>query len=147
MTDLTNNGICSRCGQCCSNFLPLTENEIMHLIELCKRDDTEFQIKQLPDGRIYMLCPFLICNQENNITRCSIYDDRPSICRIFKCDTKQKLSKELSKEYLITDMMKDIIHYDYQKENNMSFEEAMSYHIELCKRDKEKENVDGEKNI
>lgn len=146
MVDLTNNGVCSRCGQCCSNFIPLTDTERNHLIDLCKKDDTEVQIKTLEDGRIYMLCPFLIYHPETSTTSCSIYNDRPSICRKFKCDTKQRMSKEESKDYKVTDLMKDVIHYDYQKENNMTYEEAMMYHIQLCKKDREEE-VDGKKNI
>ena len=28
MTNFTKNGKCSKCGSCCSNFLPLTQSEI-----------------------------------------------------------------------------------------------------------------------
>ena len=122
MADLTINGKCSRCGQCCSNFIPLTEEEKAHLIELCKKDDTEVQIKTLEDGRVYMLCPFLIYHPETSTTSCSIYDERPSICRIFKCDTKQKMSAEESRKYTVVDLMKDIIHYDYQKEKTVLYD-------------------------
>ena len=146
MADLTNNGECSRCGQCCSNFIPLTEEERTRLRELVK-GDVEVQIKQIPDGRVMMLCPFLILNNANNISRCSIYEDRPSICRIFKCDTKQRMSAKESEKYAITDLMKDIVHYDYQKENNMTYEEAMSYQLQICRNDRLKEETNGKANL
>lgn len=145
MTNLTKNGVCSRCGQCCSNFIPLTQDEKIHLQKICKETDVEVQIKTLEDGRVFMLCPFLICHPETNTTSCSIYNDRPSICKIFKCDKKIKLSREQSKGYVITDMMKDIVHYDYQKDNGFTYEEAMMMHLQNCKKDAEVEH--GQENI
>lgn len=138
MGDFTKNGKCSKCGSCCSNFIPLTEDEIQKLQELVKKDDTEVQIKYIPDGRIMMMCPFLIMNNENEIRKCSIYEDRPSICKLFICsNAKMKLSLEESMKYKVVDMMKDIVHYDYQKETGLTYEEAMAYHMQLCKHDRE----------
>ena len=135
MSDFTNNGVCSRCGQCCSNFIPLTAEEVQRLREICKRPDTMVQIKTIPDGRVMMLCPFLIMHPESNFTECSIYEERPSVCRIFKCDEKKKFTAEESKDYKVVDLMKDIVGYDYRKENNMTYEEAMNYHIAMCLKD------------
>lgn len=130
--DLTNNGKCSRCGQCCSNFLPLTKDEIVHLRQLAKKEDTIAQIKYIPDGRVMMLCPFLIANNETETTRCSIYNDRPSVCRLYKCNKDRKVSAKESMKYRIVDMMKEIVEFDYRKINNMTYEEAMAFHLKLC---------------
>lgn len=136
--DLTKNGKCSRCGQCCSNFIPLTPSELKGLQELVK-GDVEVQLKTDDAGRVFMLCPFLLMNAVSNETRCSIYEHRPSICRFYKCDKPGKLDNIKHEPYIITDLMKDVIHYDYQKDNGMTYEEAMEYHMQKCKRDREEE--------
>lgn len=124
--DLTTNGQCSRCGSCCSNFLPMTNNEKKRLQRLVKEHKAEVQIKKF-QGKLYMACPFLIMNNENNITKCSVYKDRPLICRVFKCNKKpQPLSVKMN----LVDVMKDIVHYDYQKDAGMSYEECLKEHLE-----------------
>lgn len=136
--DLTKNGKCSRCGQCCSNFIPLTPSEAKNLRELIK-EDIEVQIKTDDKGRVYMLCPFLLMSPDSDETRCSIYENRPSICRIYQCNKTQKVKDPANEPYIITDLMKDIIKYDYQKDNGMTYEEAMEYHIQKCRRDRDEE--------
>ena len=137
--DSTKNGKCSKCGSCCSNFIPLTEEEVKQLQELTKQD-VEVQIKYLPDNRLVMMCPFLIMSPDNmNDTRCSIYENRPSICRFFKCDKPlRQLTLEEQSKYKVVDMMKDIVHYDYQKEIGLTYEEAMNIHINKCLEDRKK---------
>lgn len=150
MTNFTKEGKCSRCGQCCSNFIPLTRKEIQELQELVKTN-IEVQIKTTPDGRFIMMCPFLILNNENEVSKCSIYEHRPSICKMFKCsNANMKLSAEESAGYYIVDLMKDIVHYDYQKEAGMTYEEAMEFHINKCRADRDKklkEMTNGKKNL
>lgn len=136
--DLTKNGKCSRCGQCCSNFIPLTPSELKELQELTKTN-IEVQIKTNEKGNVFMLCPFLLMSPDSNETRCSIYEHRPSICRYFKCDLKEKFKPDGKEPYIITDLMKDVIHYDYQKENGFTYQEAMEWHIRKCKADREAE--------
>lgn len=136
--DLTKNGKCSKCGNCCSNFIPLTPSELKELQELTKTD-IEVQLKTDDRGRVYMLCPFLLMTPDSNETRCSIYDKRPSICRIFKCDGKLDVKYYKHEPYIITDLMKDVIHYDYQKDNGMTYEEAMEYHVQNCKRNRDED--------
>lgn len=136
--DLTKNGKCSRCGQCCGNFIPLTSSELKELQELTKTD-IEVQLKTDDKGRVYMLCPFLIMTQDSNETRCSIYNKRPSVCKMFRCDGKLDVKYFKKESYVITDLMKDVIHYDYQKDNGMTYEEAMNYHIQNCRKNRDEE--------
>lgn len=95
VTDFTNNGVCSKCGGCCSCLLPLKKREIDRLRRLIK----ERHIKPHEQPKVALVmdltCPFL-----TDDNKCSIYDERPFICRIFKCDSKPDLS-QFPKEPLI----------------------------------------------
>ena len=78
----THNGECSKCGSCCSTLLPLKSSEIALLRRLIKQR----HIKPHEQPKVFvgvdLTCPFLTDDNE-----CSIYSDRPFICRVFKCDT------------------------------------------------------------
>ncbi len=141
MTNFMKDGKCSKCGSCCSNFIPLTEEEIKELKELVKKPDTEVQIKYDDKGRFYFMCPFLILNAVSKETRCSIYENRPSICRLFRCDKpNEKLPLEEAKKYRVVDMLHEIVNYDYQKDIGMTFEEARYWHNQKCLADREHDN-------
>lgn len=130
--DFTKNGKCSRCGGCCSNFLPLTEDEIKRLKELASKPTTEGQIKVTEAGDFIMTCPFLIMNNDDCGTYCSIYEDRPLICKSFICNKGSKDYEDLPKDVVITDIMKDICNYDYQELAGITYEEAFLGHIKSC---------------
>ena len=66
---------CRNCGECCSNYLPLQEKEIMRMKELAEKEN-KHPIRQ----DWYDRCPFL-----NNNNKCDIYSERPLICRQFTC--------------------------------------------------------------
>lgn len=85
--DFTCNGKCSKCGSCCSNLLPLTDQEISNLKQIIKKRKLK-PYSHLVFNGYDMTCPFL--NEKN---QCSIYKDRPYICKIYKCD-KRKISAE-----------------------------------------------------
>lgn len=80
----TINGECSKCGQCCGNIIPLSTKEI-------KRIKNLIRVKKIKPHRlpavcmsIDLTCPFL--NLDTNL--CNIYNARPYICKVFKCDKK-----------------------------------------------------------
>ena len=79
--DFTHNGRCSNCGKCCSNLLPLSEEEIQRIKKYIKAHDIKEQRHNGLDG-IDMTCPF---RDEGNKT-CLIYEVRPSICKCFMCN-------------------------------------------------------------
>lgn len=106
--DFTNNGDCSSCGQCCSNFIPLSCDEIIRIKKYIKshgiKPCNHFlpTVDPLPD----MTCPF----RDNNKKICTIYKIRPVICREFKCDKAKKGFKPckeiLDGEFKVVNMRK-----------------------------------------
>lgn len=97
-------GGCKMCGNCCSNFLPLTKSEIKRLKQLAKHE-----YKQMYNNDWYSVCPFL------NNNRCTIYNDRPLICREYTCSKfnnsiySDNFMENLKREaFVAVDLRKDI---------------------------------------
>ena len=70
---------CSKCGGCCSNYLPLTKREITRLKRIIKERNLKPEVNMLSNFW-YNVCPFL-----DNANKCSIYAERPAICRAYTC--------------------------------------------------------------
>lgn len=71
-------GDCRGCGQCCSRFLPLTIQEEFVIGGYVKKHG----IAPRPMQAEYdLMCPFLTDEKE-----CAIYEVRPEICRLYRCD-------------------------------------------------------------
>ena len=107
--DNTNNGVCSCCGNCCSNWLPLSKQEKNYLSKLIKDKHLKPTVKKL-SVNWYDICPFL-----DDKNKCSIYEQRPQICKNFKCDIQKKMNfKEVSfSDYLeLCDLRKEIFRGD-----------------------------------
>lgn len=91
----TRNGVCSNCGACCSNTLPLTKKDVVKLKKYIRKHDIK-PISHAPSVLMQItidaICPF----RDNINEKCIIYDARPTICRLYQCDkTWQMLSKWL----------------------------------------------------
>lgn len=88
--DLTDNGKCTQCGACCSNVLPMTEDEISVIHRYVKKHHIKEHRHILPlaEPTLDMTCPFLDDSKPNE--KCDIYEVRPSVCRDFICDPKQR---------------------------------------------------------
>ena len=88
--NLTCKGKCTECGECCSNLLPMTDEEVEEIKKYVKR----YNIKEnkhfapLISQIIDMTCPFL--DDSKSCEKCKIYEVRPKICRDFICDPKQR---------------------------------------------------------
>lgn len=93
--NLTCNGKCTGCGNCCSNLLPMTDKEIRIIKKYIKRNGIKEckHILPLATPTIDMTCPFLDDNRY--CEKCMIYEVRPRICRNFICDPKQRLKLDL----------------------------------------------------
>ena len=74
--DNTRKGKCIKCGECCSNLLPLSFTEIERIYAYIAEHKISMQ-EHDPD------CPFL-----NTEKRCTVYEVRPLICRIYKCNIR-----------------------------------------------------------
>lgn len=81
--DYTVNGECSNCGECCSNLLPMSRREVDAIRRYVKRRGIREQKHFVPTARpMYdMICPF----RDNANRRCTIYEARPHICRVWSC--------------------------------------------------------------
>lgn len=94
--DKTDNGKCTGCGNCCSNWLPMTEKEIRIIRQYIKKH----HIKECKHGMLLaepeldMTCPFL--DKSKSVEKCTIYSVRPAICKYFICsEPKGERYKEL----------------------------------------------------
>lgn len=93
-----NNGQCSRCGKCCSNQLPVTDQELNILKRYIKRHNIKpsnlSPLTSISPSMGHAMCPFLTSKG------CSIYnvkpEIRPIICRKFFCGSdREVLVKQL----------------------------------------------------
>ena len=105
-TNNTKNGKCSNCGECCTNFLPISTKEAKLIFNYIKKHNIKEQIRTFPINGIVMdgVCPF-----RDNINKiCLCYAVRPAICREYICSEnkeKSELRKKLYyKKYNIVDM-------------------------------------------
>ena len=82
--DFTKNGECSNCGECCSNMLPISQEEIRRIQRYIEKHGILEQVKRSPMRipAIDMSCPF----RDNVARKCLVYEVRPAICRDFRCD-------------------------------------------------------------
>lgn len=81
-------GECSGCGECCADFLPMTEAELQNLKDYTKKHNLK-EHRQAPfwDRKaVDFTCPF-----RNQLTRkCDAYPARPYICRTFICSKSKQ---------------------------------------------------------
>lgn len=83
--DMTKDGKCSNCGQCCSDLLPMTQREVKEIHRYLKKHPVKEHRSTVTD-RYDFTCPFR--NNEKQI--CEIYEVRPEICRVFQCNQDVK---------------------------------------------------------
>ena len=94
--DFTCNGKCIGCGRCCSNLLPMTDEEIKVIKQYIKANGIKEHshiVAPLATPTIDMTCPFL--DDSKYCEKCTIYEVRPKICRDFICDPKQRPKVDL----------------------------------------------------
>lgn len=87
--DYTEDGKCSQCGSCCSDFLPVGKHELKRIRDYVKKHEIKQRRHCAPFAqkiKIDMVCPF----RNNDEKRCEIYPVRPAICRDFRCDKPKK---------------------------------------------------------
>ena len=96
----TKGGICSNCGQCCSNFLPMDHQEIDRIRRYIKKHNITAVPVSVPYSDRFSLilhCPF----RDDSQKRCLIYPVRPGICKSFQCDKEESvIFAERSKAHL-----------------------------------------------
>lgn len=88
--DCSNNGKCSKCGECCSNFLPVSQSEINKIQKYVIANKIRPQSQMLV-MRNTLTCPYY------NGKKCLIYEVRPLICKEFYCYKKPDI--EMAKKF------------------------------------------------
>lgn len=104
--NFTVDGKCSNCGECCSNLLPISSFEIDRIKRYMKKHNIPEQRKMAPVSgpTLDLTCPF----RSEKERKCLIYEVRPEICRVFKCDQNReeviRNKNILNGKYSIVDM-------------------------------------------
>lgn len=91
ITDNSCCGKCSNCGECCTNILPVTQEEIDTIAKYVIKNKLRPQ-KQILVMQNRLTCPYY------NGKKCLIYAVRPLICKEFYC--YKKPSAELGKKFI-----------------------------------------------
>lgn len=105
---------CSNCGECCSDFLPISSKELKIIKDYVKLHDIKECKNQafLLDKSIDLTCPF----RDNINKKCNIYKIRPQICRHFKCNVSEedsiKYRNKLIAKYGVINLRKEIYNND-----------------------------------
>lgn len=88
LTDYTVDGKCSNCGSCCTNLLPLSEEEIIRIHNYIRANNIKEYRNFLPTNvpSIDITCPF----RNNSKKCCTIYPVRPKICRLSLCNDEAR---------------------------------------------------------
>lgn len=81
ITDNSICGNCSKCGECCTNFLPVTQKEIDEIQKYVIKNNIRPQ-KQMLIMQNRLSCPYY------NGKKCLVYEARPLICKKFYCYKK-----------------------------------------------------------
>lgn len=73
-------GKCSRCGECCTPFIPITNKEYKTIKKYIEKNNIECE-EQVEGNNVYIKC----CFYNRKEKKCNIYEVRPEVCRRFKC--------------------------------------------------------------
>lgn len=105
--DFTDNGKCTQCGACCSNYLPMTQKEIATIHRFVKKHDIkEFKhVFPVSNDTFDMTCPFMDDSKQKE--KCRIYSVRPEICKQFICSKEKKPFNGHWQQYSVVDMRKE----------------------------------------
>ena len=107
--DLTCNGKCTQCGECCSNLLLMTDSEIRAIHNYIKANGIKEHKHLLPLATPTrdMTCSFL--NSDKDREKCEIYEVRPKICRYFICcpDRRPQLDIKYQTKCRLVDVRKE----------------------------------------
>ena len=77
-------GKCSKCGECCSNFLPVSQSEV----DIIQKYVIEHNIR--PQKTMLVMKNMLTCPYYDG-KKCLIYEVRPLICKEFYCYKKPNI--------------------------------------------------------
>ena len=108
--DFTKDGKCSQCGQCCANFLPMSEKELKTIKRYVKKHHIKPQKHLMPtvEPTVDFTCPM----RNDAERKCMCYEVRPQICRSFLCSNPKNgimaAKQEFHAKYRVVDLRKEI---------------------------------------
>lgn len=108
--DFTKDGKCSQCGQCCANFLPMSEKELKIIKRYVKKHHIKPQKHLMPtvEPTLDFTCPL----RNDAERKCMCYEVRPQICRSFLCSNPKNgiraTKQEFHAKYRVVDLRKEI---------------------------------------
>ena len=79
ITNFSVNNQCSRCLQCCTDFISLSITDINRIKKYMQSHKINRNIATTENNEYIILCPFI------SEKGCQIYPVRPQICRSFYC--------------------------------------------------------------
>jgi len=83
-------GKCSKCGECCTPYLPINQEELDEIQKYVKKNKIKSQ-KQMLVMQNRLTCPYY------DGKKCMIYEVRPLICKEFYC--YKKPDKEMAMKF------------------------------------------------
>lgn len=97
ITDNSVCGKCSKCGECCTNFLPISQKELNKIVEYVIDNKIKPQTQMLVMQN-RLTCPYY------DGKKCLIYEVRPLICREFYCYKKPdiEMAMKFTKDEYVT---------------------------------------------
>ena len=108
--DFTKDGKCSQCGQCCANFIPISEKELKTIKRYVKKHHIKPQKHLMPtvEPTVDFTCPL----RNDAECKCMCYEVRPQICKSFLCSNPKNgiwaTKQEFHAKYRVVDMRKEI---------------------------------------
>lgn len=108
--DFTEDGKCSSCGSCCSNYLPLSSKELKEIKRYVKKHHIKPQKHLMPtvEPTVDFTCPL----RNDAEQKCMCYEVRPQICRSFLCSNPKngiwETKQEFHAKYRVVDLRKEI---------------------------------------
>ena len=98
-----NSKLCVKCGECCKIYVPFKGNE--RYIGFLKDIGIPVIMDTANQGRIFWgYCPKLLI--ENGYYHCTIYENRPDLCKDFNCIAWAKCTDTFDKSDLVARAMK-----------------------------------------
>lgn len=87
VVDMTCNGECSRCGECCGLYIPFNDTDIDIIKQYVKEHNIQPQKRLVitEDGETFEA---RCCFYDKDNKCCTIYPVRPFVCRDFICSRK-----------------------------------------------------------
>lgn len=84
-------GYCSKCGECCTNFLPVSQQEVDVIQKYVISNNIKPQMQMLVMQN-RLTCPYY------DGKKCLIYEVRPLICKEFYC--YKRATAEIGKKFM-----------------------------------------------